>query len=144
MILGVPVGRHILDEQLRGKEQGSIIAIVTTDAPLQAHQLKRLARRVSLGLARTGTSGGNGSGDIFLAFSTANAEAMSSRSIRRTADYLGFPAMDPLFQAVVECTEEAVIDAMITAETMVGRDGNRSVALPHDRLMSIMRQYGRA
>ena len=78
-ILGVPVGQHITEDQLRGKEQGSIIAIVATDAPLQPHQLKRLARRVPLGLARTGTIGGNGSGDIFLAFSTANAEAFTAK-----------------------------------------------------------------
>ena len=142
-ILGVPVGRHLIDDQLRGKEQGSIIAIVATDAPLQPHQLKRLARRVPLGLARTGTVGGNGSGDIFLAFSTANAEAMGSKTVRRTADYLDFAAMDLLFQAVVEATEEAVIDAMVTGETMVGRDGNTSVALPHEALLDLMQRYGR-
>ena len=142
-ILGVPVGQHITEDQLRGKEQGSIIAIVATDAPLQPHQLKRLARRVPLGLARTGTIGGNGSGDIFLAFSTANAEAFTSKKILRTGRYLGFAAMDTLFRAVVEATEEAVIDAMITGETMTGRDGNTSVALPHDRLLELMRRYGR-
>jgi L-aminopeptidase/D-esterase-like protein len=142
-ILGVPVGRHLAGDQLRGKEQGSIIAIVATDAPLQPHQLKRLARRVPLGLARTGTVGGNSSGDIFLAFSTANEKAFSSTSLRRSADYLGFGAMDSLFQAVVEVTEEAVIDAMVTGETMTGRDGNRSVALPHGPLLDLMRRYGR-
>ncbi len=142
-ILGVPIGQHLTEDQLRGKEQGSIIAIVATDAPLQPHQLKRLARRVPLGLARTGTIGGNGSGDIFLAFSTANAEAFASKKILRTAQYLGFAAMDTLFRAVVEATEEAVIDAMVTGETMTGRDGNISVALAHDRLLELMRRYGR-
>jgi D-aminopeptidase len=124
-------------------EQGSIIAIVATDAPLQPHQLKRLARRVPLGLARTGTIGGNGSGDIFLAFSTANAEAHGSAKVLRTAQTLGFAAMDTLFRAVVEATEEAVIDAMVTGETMMGRDGNSSIALPHDKLLDLMQRYGR-
>jgi D-aminopeptidase len=142
-ILGVPVGRHILDEQSRKVEQGSIIAIVATDAPLQPHQLKRLARRVPLGLARTGTIGGNGSGDIFLAFSTANAEAHASAKVLRTARFLGFTAMDSLFRAVVEATEEAVIDAMVTGETMTGRDEHRAIGLPHDRLLDLLSQYGR-
>jgi D-aminopeptidase len=142
-ILGVPVGAHIKEGKLRGKEQGSIIAIVAIDAPLQPQQLKRLARRVPLGLARTGTIGGNGSGDIFLAFSTANGDAYGSAKILRTAQFLGFGAMDILFRAVVEATEEAVIDAVITGETMVGRDGNTAIALPHDKLLGLMRQYGR-
>lgn len=142
-ILGVPVGQHITEDQLRGKEQGSIIAIVATDAPLQPHQLKRLARRVPLGLARTGTIGGNGSGDIFLAFSTANAEAFAGKKILRTGQYLGFAAMDSLFRAVVEATEEAVIDAMVTGESMTGRDGNTAVGLPHDSLLELMHRYGR-
>jgi D-aminopeptidase len=142
-ILGVPVGAHLKEGKLRGKEQGSIIAIIATDAPLQPQQLKRLARRVPLGLARTGTTGGNGSGDIFLAFSTANAEAYGSEKVLKSAQFLGFSAMDSLFRAVVEVTEEAVVDAMITGETMVGRDGNTAVALPHDRLLELMRQQGR-
>ena len=135
-ILGKAVGREIDNDLLRGRPAGSIIAVVATDAPLQPHQLKRLARRVPLGLARLGCIGHNSSGDIFLAFSTANAEALSGRSqqmqIMRNGD------MDPLFEAVAEATEEAVIDAMVANETMIGRDGNRSIALPHDRLMSIM------
>lgn len=144
MVLGVPVGRHITGDKLRGKDQGSVIAIVATDAPLQAHQLKRIARRVPMGLARTGTVGNNSSGDIFLAFSTANADHYSRRS--------GGPAMmaalpnaslDPLFMATVEATEEAVIDSMICNRTMVGRDGNRSVVLPQDELLACMRRFGR-
>lgn len=142
-VLGVPVGQHLTDRQLRGKDQGSIIAIVATDAPLLPHQLKRLARRVPLGLARTGTIGGNGSGDIFLAFSTANADSYASKKVLRATQYLGFSAMDKLFQAVVEATEEAVIDAMVTGETIVGRDGNTSIALPHGGLLDLMRRYGR-
>jgi D-aminopeptidase len=140
-VLGVPVGQHILHDKLRGKEQGSIIAIVATDAPLLPHQLKRMARRVPLGLARTGTVGGNGSGDIFLAFSTANENSFSD--VRRTCQYVANSAMDGLFRAVVEATEEAVLDSMICNETMIGRNGNTSIALPHDQLLKVMQRYGR-
>jgi D-aminopeptidase len=142
-VLGVPVGQHLLHDQLRGKEQGSIIAIIATDAPLLPHQLKRLARRVPLGLARTGTIGSNSSGDIFLAFSTANAEAYAAKTSIRHMQCLSSDALNPLFRAVVEATEEAVIDAMITGETMTGRNGNRCIALPHDDLISLMVKYGR-
>ncbi len=140
-VLGVPVGQHVLQDQLRGKEQGSVIAIVATDAPLQPHQLKRLARRVPVGLARTGTIGSNSSGDIFLAFSTAN-ETSHTRA-RRSGDYLANSAIDGLFRAVVEATEEAVLDSMICNETMVGRGGNTSIALPVEQMMAIMTRYGR-
>lgn len=140
-VMGVPVGQHILHDQLRGKEQGSIIAIIATDAPLQPHQLKRLARRVPLGLARTGTIGSNSSGDIFLALSTANETSFTGT--RRSADYLANSAMDELFRAVVEATEEAVLDSMICNETMVGRNGNISIALPVEQMMAIMKRYGR-
>lgn len=143
-VLGAPVGRHLLDGKLRGKEQGSIIAIVATDAPLMPHHLKRLARRVPVGLARTGTVGNNSSGDIFLAFSTANEAYYDARA----GGALGFEALptgsiDPLFRAAVEAIEEAVIDSALVNETMVGRDGNRAMALPHDELIAVMRQYGR-
>ncbi|MCX7349383.1 MAG: P1 family peptidase [Alphaproteobacteria bacterium] len=142
-VLGVPVGRHLPEGKLRGKEQGSVIAIVATDAPLMAHQLKRLARRVPLGLARTGTVGNNSSGDIFLAFSTANEQALSQRSGVARMETLGNADIDKLFLATVEATEEAVIDAMLMAETMVGRDGNTAVALPADALLQLMRNYQR-
>jgi D-aminopeptidase len=141
-VLGAPVGTHILHDKLRGKDQGSVIAIIATDAPLLPHQLKRLARRVPLGLARTGTIGTNSSGDIFLAFSTAN-EGSFSGGAKRNADYIANGAIDGLFRAVVEATEEAVLDSMICNETMVGRNGNTSIALPHDQLLEIMRRYGR-
>jgi D-aminopeptidase len=142
-ILGVPVGAHITHSRLREKEQGSIIAIVATDAPLLPHQLKRLARRVPLGLARTGTIGSNSSGDLFLAFSTANAEALSLRGAHRSFDTISGSEIDHLFRATVEATEEAVIDAMFTGETMTGRNGNISIALPHDELIDVLRRYGR-
>jgi L-aminopeptidase/D-esterase-like protein len=143
-ILGVPVGLHLKGDELRGKPQGSIIVIIATDAPLEAHQLKRLARRVPLGLARTGGIGHNSSGDIFLAFSTANAEAFAApRGELRRMEAVATGDIDPLFVATIEATEEAIIDSMIANQTMVGRDGNRSVALPHDRLIDIMKKHGR-
>lgn len=143
-ILGVPVGLHLKGDELRGKPAGSIIIVIATDAPLEAHQLKRIARRVPLGLARTGGIGHNSSGDIFLAFSTANEEAFSAkRGELRRMEAIGTADIDPLFVATIEATEEAIIDSMIANQTMVGRDGNRCVALPHDRLIDVMKKYGR-
>jgi D-aminopeptidase len=145
MVLGVPVGQHIKAPKLRGKDQGSVIAIVATDAPLLPHQLKRLARRVPMGLARTGAVGHNSSGDIFLAFSTANENAFESGDVKhRSASFLRNSAMDSIFNAVVEATEEAVIDSMVCNQTMVGRDGNTSVALPVDQVLASMKTFGRA
>ena len=144
MILGVPVGQQIKAAKLRGKDQGSVIAIVATDAPLQPHQLKRLARRVPMGLARTGAVGNNSSGDIFLAFSTANEGAYESDGAKlRNASFLRNDAIDTIFNAVVEATEEAVIDSMVCNQTMVGSDGNTSHALPLDQVMALMKKYGR-
>jgi len=140
-VLGVPIGQHILQNKLRGKDQGSIIAIIATDAPLLPHQLKRLARRVPMGMARTGTIGTNSSGDIFLAFSTANKNSFVG--VRRSADYISNAEIDGLFRAVVEAAEEAILDSMLCNETMVGRNGNTSIALPHDQLMDVMKRYGR-
>jgi D-aminopeptidase len=142
MVLGVPVGQHIGHGKLRWREQGSVIAIVATDAPLLPDQLKRIARRVTLGMARTGSIGGNGSGDIFLAFSTANGQAFGSSGLRHGA-WLAPGTLDPLFRATVEATEEAILDAMVTGEDMVGRDGNRALALPHPDFLQVMRNYGR-
>lgn len=140
-ILGVNAGRMIEAPKLRGRDSGSIIAIVATDAPLLPHQLKRLARRVPLGLARTGAVGAHSSGDIFLAFSTANAPSFADKV--RTCEFIANEEIDPLFEAVVEATEEAVIDAMLCNETMTGRDGHRSHVLPLDQLLGLMRLAGR-
>jgi L-aminopeptidase/D-esterase-like protein len=143
-ILGVSVGLHLKGDELRAKPAGSIIVAVATDAPLEAHQLKRIARRIPLGLARTGGIGHNSSGDIFLAFSTANEEAFTTkRGELRRIEAVSNSDIDPLFIATIEATEEAIIDSMIANETMVGRDGRRSVALPHDRLIDVMKKYGR-
>jgi L-aminopeptidase/D-esterase-like protein len=145
MVLGVPIGPQIKAEKLRGRDQGSVIAVVATDAPLQPHQLKRLARRVPMGLARTGTVGNNSSGDIFLAFSTANEEAYESgESKLRNGAFLRNDAVDPIFNSVVEAIEEAVIDSMVCSRTMVGRDGNTSHALPIEQVMVLMKKHGRA
>ncbi|MEO9877700.1 MAG: P1 family peptidase [Anderseniella sp.] len=141
-VLGVPVGRELQGDECRSKGSGSIIAIIATDAPLLPHQCKRLARRVPLGLARTGTIGHNSSGDIFLAFSTANSQALQSGGVRHL-DALADSELDPLFQAVVETVEEAVLDAMIANETMTGRGELTVRALPHDGLLELLERAGR-
>ncbi len=126
----------------RDEEHGSIIVIVGTDAPLLPHQLKRIATRVSLGMARTGGFGGNGSGDIFLAFSTANARTAGAQGVQRV-EMLPNAAMNALFYGTVQATEEAILNAMLAATTMTGADGLRIHALPHERLVAALRKYGR-
>ena len=121
---------------------GSIIVVAATDAPVLPHQLKRLARRVSLGIGRLGGVGGNSSGDIFVAFSTANPGA-AAREGRPSLLMLPNAQITPLFTATVQATEEAILNALLAAETMVGANGIRVEALPHDRLLAAMRQYGR-
>ena len=144
---GVPIGREIPvpppakqgDLAPAAQEQGSIIIVVATDAPLLPHQLERVARRATMGLARTGSTSGNGSGDIFLAFSTANdGVAAAPREIH--VNMLSNARISALFSATVEATEEAIINALIAAETMTGRDGNRADALPHDRVRQLLRK----
>jgi len=124
------------------RDAGSIIIVVATDAPLIPTQLKRLARRATLGLARTGTISGNGSGDIFIAFSTANAGAAKPSGIRHL-DMVPNDQMDPLFGATVEATEEAIINAMVGAQTMTGINGNTAIALPHEKLRDVLKKYNR-
>jgi L-aminopeptidase/D-esterase-like protein len=141
-IAGVPVGEEITEGAFRPKESGSIIIVVATDAPLLPHQLKRLARRAALGLARTGSVAGNGSGDIFLAFSTANPAAAKKEGLAELT-MLPNDRMNPLFDATVQATEEAIVNALVAAETMVGRDGHKAVALPHDRLKEVLKKYNR-
>ena len=142
-ISGIPVGREIPDERRPGgddaPEQGSIIIVVATDAPVLPHQLQRLARRASLGLARTGATSGNGSGDIFIAFSTANGGAAASKDVAQVS-MLSNSRISALFSATVEATEEAIVNALVAGETMVGVDGHRVESLPHDRLRQIMKR----
>lgn len=141
-IAGVPVGREIPEGAFRPRESGSIIIVVATDAPLLPHQLKRLARRASLGLARTGSVSGNGSGDLFLAFSTANAGAARHPEVQKLT-MLPNEGMDALFEATVEATEEAILNALVAARTRTGRDDHKVLALPHERVREILKKYNR-
>jgi L-aminopeptidase/D-esterase-like protein len=155
-IAGVPVGREIPQQvpyastappdSLPGSETagdvGSIIIVVATDAPLLPHQLKRLARRAALGLARTGSTSGNGSGDIFLAFSTSNPHADAEPG-PNTVKTVSNERISPLFNATVEATEEAIVNAMVGAKTMTGIDGHTVIALPHDELKRALQKYQR-
>jgi D-aminopeptidase len=138
-IAGVPVGKKI-PGKLYEQESGSCIAVVATDAPLLPNQLKRLARRISLGLARTGTISGNGSGDLFIAFSTANPNVAGPDQITYNVQTIPNDLLDPLFAGVVQATEEAVVNALVDNRTMIGRDNHRVEALPHDRLRQIMKR----
>jgi len=141
-IAGVPVGREIPGEVYK-EESGSCIAVVATDAPLLPNQLKRLARRVSLGLARTGTISGNGSGDLFVAFSTANPNVVNPDQVTHDVQTIPNDLMDPLFIGVVQATEEAVVNALIDNQSMTGRDNHRVEALPHDRMRELLKKYNR-
>jgi D-aminopeptidase len=128
--------------QGEGQEVGSIIIVVATDAPLLSQQLKRIARRAALGLARNGSYAGNGSGDLFIAFSTANADAALPNALN-TARYLGESLLDALFRATVEGTEEAIVNALVAARDMRGQDGHRVLAIPHDELRAVLKRYNR-
>jgi L-aminopeptidase/D-esterase-like protein len=149
-VAGVPVGQEIAEGTSRrsggaaatAKEAGSIIIVVATDAPLLPNQLKRLARRAGMGLARTGSVAGNWSGDLFLAFSTANSGAARREGVVGLS-MLPNERLDPLFEATVQATEEAILNALVAAETMTGRDGHTVTALPHDRLRAILKKYNR-
>jgi D-aminopeptidase len=150
-IAGVPVGQHLRDDRvytdpalaMQGKprgDTGSIIVVVATDAPLLPHQAERLARRATLGLGRMGSHAGNGSGDIFVAFSTANATPGGPLN---AATYLGNDHLDPLFEATVQGTEEAIVNAMVAARDMTGHEGRYARAIDHAALVALLRQYNR-
>src|SRR5881396_1788134 len=138
-IAGVLVGKEIPGDVYK-QESGSCIAVVATDAPLLPNQLKRLARRVSLGLARTGTISGNGSGDLFIAFSTANPNVVNPDQVTHQVQTVPNDLMDPIFAGVVQATEEAVVNALVDNDSMTGRDNHRVEAIPHDRLRQIMKR----
>jgi L-aminopeptidase/D-esterase-like protein len=142
-IAGVPVGKEIPENAVFSKENGSIIIVVATDAPLLPHQLKRLARRASLGLARTGSVSGNGSGDLFIAFSTANPGVADPKQPTRSVQTVPNDNMDSIFDAVVQATEEAIINSLAANKAMTGRDNHRVDALPHDRVRRLLQQYNR-
>jgi D-aminopeptidase len=147
-IAGIPVGREIDSEDpyawlpSDAADYGSIIVVVATNAPLLPHQLKRIARRVSLGIGRTGSIAGNGSGDIFIAFSTANPGASD---VDHVVDVQMVPndKLDPLFAATVEATEEAIVNAMVAATDMTGINGHHVRGLPHDQLRAVLAKYNR-
>jgi D-aminopeptidase len=148
-VAGIPVGRELTELPIQFNAPagpppgtGSIIVIVATDAPLLPHQLKRLVRRVPLGITRVGSPGDHTSGDIFLAFSTANPNSFQRSGISQIT-MLAQDAMNPLFEAVVQATEEAILNALIAAKTMSGINGNTAYTLPHERLREILRRYNR-
>jgi len=151
-IAGVPVGHHLKEQPVftdgenpYSQESGSLIVVLATNAPLLPLQLKRIARRASLGMARTGSLGGNGSGDIFIAFSTANAGAAKGDE-KGVADIhaLDNEHLNPLFAASVLATEEAIINSMVAAEDLTGHNGLTVKALPHEELQGLMKRYNRA
>jgi len=149
-VAGVPVGVEItedipiasLETDFRSGDAGSIIIVIATDAPLLSHQLKRLARRAGLGVARTGGIAGNGSGDIFIAFSTANPGVARPGGLAQLT-MLPNDQITPLFEATVQATEEAIFNALVAAETMTGVDSHRVIAIPHERLREVMKKYNR-
>lgn len=141
-IAGMPVGREIPGKKVWDDDTGSIIVVVATDAPLLPHQLKRLARRVSLGLGRNGSYSGDGSGDIFIAFSTANPGVAGAKDLKQLT-MLPNDQLDPVFKAVVQSVEEAVDNALVAAETMTGINNHKVIALPHDQLREVLKKYNR-
>lgn len=147
-IAGVPVGQYLRNDRIystpdpaRG-DTGSIIIVVATDAPLLPHQLKRIAKRAGMGLARMGSYAGNGSGDIFLAFSTANAGSLKGDAVSQ-AGFVGMDHIDGLFEATVQATEEAIVNAMVAARDMQGNDGRYAKAISHPELVKLLKRFGR-
>jgi D-aminopeptidase len=150
-IAGVPVGQELKDTlnyefkaapSYRKEGDGSIIVVVATDAPLLPHQLKRIAARVPIGIGNVGGRGGNGSGDIFISFSTANTNAFN-RQDNTKVEQISNDEINPLFDATVQAVEEAIINAMVAAETMEGINGNKVYGLPHKKVIDILKRYNR-
>ena len=147
-IAGVPIGKEIKNLQPKitfGEKReglGSIIVVVATDAPFLPNQLKRLARRVPVGISKVGGFGSNGSGDIFIAFSTANSEAYNREEIKKIS-FLPNDLMNPFLKATTQATEEAIINALVSANTMIGINNNTVYKLPHDELKNILKKYNR-
>jgi len=148
LVAGVPVGKHLRDDMVfsgelpADEETGSIIIVIATDAPLLPHQLKRLTRRAALGLSRTGSIAGNGSGDIFIAFSTANDQANQASS-GVMIEMLSNEDINPLFSATVQATEEAIINALVAGRDMTGNRGNTVKGIDHGQLKRVLREYNR-
>jgi D-aminopeptidase len=146
LVAGAPVGQYLRNDRLYTEadaaDTGSIIIVIATDAPLLPHQLKRISRRAGMGLARMGSSAWNGSGDIFVAFSTANAAALTGGATSQ-AQLLANDSLDPLFAATVQATEEAITNALIAARDMQGTEGHYAKAIDHEVLIALLRRYGR-
>mgnify|MGYP001198558719 CR=1 FL=1 len=142
LFLGAPIGQHLLDEAMPQTGGGSIMLVIATDAPLDARQLTRLANRSAYALGRTGSVGQHGSGDFAIAFSTTNRTSHTPDT-RINPPLVRDDALDPIFAAVVESLEEAILNALLAAETLTGRNGNTAFALPQDRLVELLRRYGR-
>ncbi|BDC52393.1 aminopeptidase [Bryobacterales bacterium F-183] len=141
-IAGAPVGQEIAEGAFRQAEQGSIIIVIATDAPLLPHQLKRLARRASMGIARTGSTSGNGSGDIFVAFSTANPQAAAPKNLR-SLQMVPNEELNPIFNATIEAVEESVVNALVAGRTLTGFQGHTVLGLPHDKTVEALKRYNR-
>jgi len=142
-IAGTPVGYEITGKPIWDDDTGSIIVVVATDAPLLPNQMKRMAKRVTLGLGRLGSISGDASGDIFIAYSTANPGAGLQQKKLVDVQMLPNDQMDALFEATVQATEEAVVNALVAAKTMTGPEGHTVEALPHDRLREVLKKYNR-
>jgi D-aminopeptidase len=143
LVDGVPVGRQITDLMPDMGQEGSIVVVIATDAPLDHLKLERLASKAAIGLARTGARSHHSSGDLFIAFSTANRVPHSPEERTYTLRVVADAHLDPIFEAAQEATEEAILNALTMATTTVGRDGNTAHALPLDRLVTILKKYGR-
>lgn len=147
-IAGVPVGQYLRNDRIysdpnpHASDTGSIIIVVATDAPLRPDQLKRLAKRAGMGLARMGSYAGNGSGDIFLAFSTANAQALHDKPVQQMS-FIGNDHIDPLFEATAQAAEESIVNAMIAARDMQGDDGHYAKAISHPALIKLLKRFNR-
>ena len=149
-LAGIPLGEALAadnpmqDYASAPPGAGSVIAIVATDAPLFSHQCQAFARRVTSGLARTGTSGSHFSGDLFLAFSTANPGAFRpDAQTKQKLEFIPWEHLDPFFEAVVQATEEAVVNALVANDDMTGREGHRTPALPRDQVTALLKAAGR-
>ncbi len=142
-IAGIPIGLELPCERDFGGELGSIIGIVATDAPMMPHQLRRVARRAAFGIARSGGIASNESGDLFLAFSTANDAAVHQHQGIIAADYVGESAMSVFYEAVIQAMDEAILNSMFAAQTMVGRDDKVAPGLPVKKVQEILRRHGR-
>jgi L-aminopeptidase/D-esterase-like protein len=147
-VAGIPLGEHFpigpdAKRSVATSDSGSIIVVIATDAPLLPHQLRRLARRPALGIARVGAIGSHYSGDLFIAFTTANAPAVREAERIVTIDYIPDQALSPFFEAAIQATEEATVNSFVGTPAMTGRDGFRAEAFPVAEAQAVLRRHGR-